>query len=101
MKPANLLLLLTMTVTGLPATTIVAVDGSTGGFGVGIRPASTIGVTFTVDQDYTGVDIYASLDGTFSGEAYLTTQVETGTTVADQIDDGAFTSLGTGLKPRY
>jgi hypothetical protein len=96
MKPAIILFLFAATTAGLPASTIVGVDGATGGFGVGIFPSQAIAVSFSVDQSYSDVSIGAFLDGAFVGAAFLTSGIGAGTTVADQFDTASFTAVGTG-----
>jgi hypothetical protein len=96
MKHAAVLLLLAIASTSLSAgpITILSVTGGTPGIAPGIFPIQTLGISFTVGQPYSAVSITPDLLGSFSGTAYLTTQIGPGTTVADQIASHAFTSTG-------
>lgn len=86
----------------LYATTIVSVTGGPSGIGAGIFPTQTVAISFTVGQFYSNVSIRPDLIGTnsnFSGIAYLTNQIGSGTTLLNQIASSPFTYQGAPFQP--
>jgi len=92
MKFAATLLLLA--VTNLSASTILSVTGGTAASDPGIFPNQTVAFSFIVGQSYTNVSISPDLIGSFTGTVYLTNQIGAGTTLANEIATGSFTSTG-------
>jgi uncharacterized protein (TIGR03437 family) len=77
------------------ATTILSVSGPTSGYVTpGLFPSTTLAFPFTVGQAYTGVSISVALTGTFSGTAYLTTQIGPSATASSQIATAPYSSSG-------
>jgi len=80
--------------TAVSGDTVLSVTGPPVNNGTGIFPTNPLAFSFTVGQSYSNVTISADLVGTFSGTAYLMSQIGVGTTTANQIATGSFTSAG-------
>jgi hypothetical protein len=97
----RLLLLVTLLTTGavsLSAGTIVSVTGpevTTSG-SLGIFSDQSVAVSFTVGHSYSDVTIAVDLGSSFSGNAYLTNQIGSGTTAANEIASSPFNSSFNG-----
>jgi uncharacterized protein (TIGR03437 family) len=94
MKSAFTILFLAITATSLSAGTILSVTGPPVKNPIGIFPFSAVAFSFTVGESYSDVSIGVDLIGSFSGSAYLTTQIGYGTIAANQIATSSFTSAG-------
>ena len=79
-------------VTCLPASTIVSLTGPPNDRGLGLFSFQWDAISFTVIHAYADVTSSVDLIGSFSGTAYLTSQIGAGTTIANQIVAAAFTS---------
>jgi hypothetical protein len=95
MKFATILLLaMNSTILSAGPITILSVTGGTPAVPFGLYNLQTLAISFTTGQAYSNVSISADVFGSFSGSAYLMTQIGVGTTVADEIASSPFTSTG-------
>ena len=76
------------------ASTVISVTGPNDGE-AGIFPIQPVAISFVLPQPFNGVSIAADLVGSFSGSAFVTTQIGPGTTSAAEIAHTTFASAGT------
>jgi len=91
MKLALTFVLLMLTSTTVSAAVILWATGPATN-ATGIFPFNELAFSFTVGRSDTNVAISPDLIGSFSGTPYLMSQIGPGTTVANQIATGPFTS---------
>ncbi len=96
MKLAATIFLLAVGSTSLSADTILSVIGPTYIAFPAIISGQAVAIPFTVGQSYFDVSLSPDLINSFSGSAYLTSQIGVGTTLADQLATNSFTSTDSG-----